>query len=485
MSVLSENELNELAAKTLEAKGIDDLHTAYDWCKNAEMVLVKNARRLGEDTTPESLQNYVRNSIRTSINDLSRFSPYEMGVFYLEAQGAYHPSSKRSQDIFAEKFGLTSPSEIHGGLLRTIRFGDVIRQDFARQFSDMGLRPAPKAQSALREIYANPLDDLPWLKPGMPDLLQDATGKIWMVTYKIPGSQEQFENMVASPPDHTYAEVAQTLIALEKKGIIPDHVVLAPYSIADMEIMPVRMTVSDDLKSKIISIGNKMYNEHLMTMQMPQWEKSDNFHIMDEAHIDAESKALSARYTLVNTLKNLADKEAKTLRSRLDSIAEERFAIPRDMEGKKRMGQMLQIDQTLDKGLDYKKVAGWLIEKHDCAIEDLSLSGSKLDNSIIDVVLKNLGLTEEAASLFEIVKPKRTFRIPGKSEYKASAENMLKEMIKETSDLFDEIHGLSKAEDQAPKIGTSKGMDPEEIRKEQKAAKEKELEEDSTLGLGF
>lgn len=483
MSVLSENELNELAAKTLESKGIDDLNTAYDWCKNAEMVLANNAKRLGEDMTPESLQNYVRNSIRTAINDLNRFSPYEMGVFYLEQKGKYHPSQKRSQDVFAEKFGLTSPSEIGGGLLRTIRFGDVVRQDFSRQFGDMGLKPDPKSQGALREIYGQPLEDLPWLKPGMPDLLKDATGKIWMVTFKIPATQDAFEAMVEQPSDHTYAEIAQTLIALEKKGITPDHVVLAPYSIADMEIKPVRLDISSSLKSDIISIGNKMYNEHLLTMQMPQWKKSDDFHIMEEADMDAESKSLAARYTLHNTISNMAANEAKTLKSRLDAIAEERFAIPPDMEGKKRMGMLLQIDQKIDRSLDYKGVAGWLMKEHDCSMEDLSIS--KLDEKKIDAVIADLGLTEKASEMFKTEKRKRTFRIPGASPHKASAQEMIAEMITETAGLYDEIHGLSKEVEASHRIGVSQSISQADVKKEQENDKDKNLEEDSTLGLGF
>lgn len=486
MSILSESELNEIASMALQSKGIDDLNTAYDYAKNLVIALERNAIRLREDTTQESLKNYVRNNAYSAIKDLDRFSPYEMGIFYLEEKGLFHPSQKNSKDVFAQKYGLTAPEEIHGGLLRTIRLGDTVREDFQSQFRSMGLKPDPKSQSALRDIYKEPLKDLPWLKPGMPDLMKDATGKLWMVTFKIPAKQEAFETMSENPPEHTSAEIAQTLIALEKKGLVPDYVVLAPYSIADMEVKPLLISISDSLKSDIIAIGNKMYNEHLLNMTMPKWEGSDDFESIEETEIDPATKKLAGELTFWRAAKSYIDSKEKEVKRRIipnsEDMPQSKLAPAPGKTGKRRVGQLIQIDQKITEDRDYESIAGFLMSQHDCSMEDIS--SPKLDKNKIDAVVKDLGLEEQVSTRFTKTTEKQTIRIPARSPHLASAKDMVEMMAGEGFDLFDETHGFSETIKNANKIAEYSG-DITKTSESPENLNEKELEEDSTLGLGF
>lgn len=464
MSVLTEDQVNEFAAKMLEPKvapGIQDAHTAYDWVKNVEMILIDDARRLREDRTPEGLIKYVESNMHGKINSLSGFNAFEMAVLALDKRGKRHPSNKTAQDVFAEKFGVSLPDKISGGLLRYSRYGAYALEDFIAEYPKMGFRPNENAKKALNSLYREPLERMPWLRPGRPHLLNDATGNSWMVVCKLPGDQDRFESMSEDPGISTQMEVAHTLIALEELGFKPDNVILVPYSMRDSEIATVRLEIGDHLKQEMIDVGNKMYNEHLVTVQMPQWEKSDNFYHMEERDLNAKAKAEMGGYTLGKAIESAGKKIAASKKKSLQNMAMDQFGIPSDLDGKKRLGTWLDIDQKIEQKVDYKAVAAWLIAEHDCSIDDFTKP--IMQNDLVEAVINSKQLQDVVAERFTKKSVKQTFRIPKTSDFKNSAEEMSKEFVEEINGLFDEVHGLSQAVENEERYGSSRKLTDREL----------------------
>lgn len=510
MGVLTENELNEFAASMLDPKtgapGVVDPNTAYDWVHNAEMVIEENAIEMGENTSPDALRKYVKNEIRKKILDLGRFSPGEMSVFYVNDNEGMHPSQRSTQDIFAQKFGLDSPSPIAGGLKRTMMFGDVVREQFTRLFSDRGFQSTPQAKknisamrSKLMDLYNNPLENLPWLKPGRVELMEDVTGEKWAVFFKIPPNEDSIKGLVKEIPEHYYAEFAQTVIAMEEVGINVDRLVFAPFNIAEMKFGITEgktakypqfrssiqeMKISDEMKRKVKEIGNDLYHNYLLKVDMPPWKISGKFENIEAHTLEPAVKKSYGSYSFYNAIKNLANKKAEEIKKGMLSDAPTKLGIPPDEEGKYRAGGYIDFNQKEKEKFDLQGAAGFLTAEKEIDIKDLVKE--VLDEGKVRAVFDSLGLTEEMNDKFVKTEISTSVTIPRNSEYKATADDLAAEALEETEGLFRQLCGLDIDEDPDLKIARSETVNVEKLNREvEQKRNNPSLEEDSTAGLGF
>lgn len=510
MGVLTENELNEFAASMLDPKtgapGVVDPNTAYDWVHNAEMVIEKNAIEMGENASPDALRKYVKNEIRKKILDLGRFSPGEMSIFYVNDKEGMHPSQVSTQDVFAQKFGLDSPSEIAGGLKRTMMFGDVVREQFTRLFSDRGFQTTSQSKknisvlrNKLMDLYNNPLPNLPWLKPGRVELMEDVTGEKWAVFFKIPPNEDSIKALIKETPEHYYAEFAQTLIAMEEVGISVDRVVFAPFNIAEMKFGMTEgkkskypqfkssikeVTVSEELKQDIKRLGNELYNNYLLKVDMPPWKISGNFENIEAHTLEASTKKQFGEYSFYNAIKNLADKKAEGIKKGMLKLAPTKLGIPPDAEGKFRAGGYIDFNQKEKQKFNSKGAAAFLMDEHEIDIKDLVKE--VLDDGKIQAVFANLGLQEDMEERFVTTEYSTTVTIPRNSEYKATADDLAAEALEESEGLFRQMCGLDAEDDADLKISRSETINVDKVNEAvENSKKGQSAERDSTADFGL
>lgn len=510
MGVLTENEINEFAAKMLEpqsgAPGVVDPNTAYDWVVNAEMVIQQNAIEMGENASPDALRKYVKNEVRKKILDLGRFSPSEMSIFYVNDNEGMHPSQRSTQDIFAQKFGLDSPSPIEGGLKRTMMFGDVVRDQFTRLFANRGFQTTPQAKkniSTLRnkimDIYNNPLEDLPWLKPGRVELMEDISGETWAVFFKIPPNEDSIKEVVKEIPEHYYAEFAQTVIAMDEVGVKPDRLIFAPFNITDMRFGYTEgkkakypqfkssiqeLEISDELKQKVKDLGNNLYHQYLLKVDMPPWKIAGEFKNIEEHTLEASMKRSFGSYTFYKNLENTAKKKADDIKKGMLNSVPTKLGIAPDATGKFRAGGYIDFNQKAKEKFNLQDAAAFLMQEKDIDIKDLVID--KLDEDKVKAVFLNLGLAEEMEERFVTTDYSTTVTIPAASGYKSTAEDIVAEAVEESEGIFRQISGLDVSDDEDVKIARSETVNVEKLNKEVSKEKESPKQEvDSTASLGF
>lgn len=505
MAVLTENEINEFAASILDPEkgvpGIVDPNTAYDWCKNAEIVIEQNAIEMGEDTSPDAVRKYVKNEMRKKIQDLGRFSPGEMAIFWVNEHEGIHPSQISTQDVFAQKFGLSSPSPIAGGLKRSMMFGDVVRDQFVRLFKNRGFQSTPKAKKntgllrdKIIDVFNNPIPNLPWLKPGKVEFLEDVTGETWAVFFKIPPNEESIKQIVKEIPEHYYAEMAQTLVAMDEVGINVDRVVFAPFNIADMKFgytenkqgkHPLfkssvsEVEISNEMKNKIKEIGNKMYHDHLMKVSMPPWNIPGEYTHIEPHTIEGSVMKDFGRYTLLNTIKNLANKEAEKIKKGLVNILPTKFGVSEDYEGKIGAGGYINYSKSQKRTVQTVDAAEFLIQEKGIKRQDLS--SEILDEDKIREMFKTLGMEEQFEDMFVTKKESVTVTIPKNSEFKAIADDLSSELISESDGIFQQISGID-ISDREDKIAKSESLN---IDKENNISDEEKRERALNSGSNF
>lgn len=510
MGVLTEIEINEFAGSMLDPKtgapGVVDPNTAYDWCRNAEMVIEQNAIEMGENASPDALRKYVKNEMKKAIKDLGRFNPGEMSVFWVNENDGMHPSQRSTQDIFAQKFGLTSPSPIAGGLKRTMMLGDMVRDQFLRTFSERGFQTTPQAKkntSALRnkimELYNSPLETLPWLKPGKVEFLEDVTGETWAVFFKIPPNEDSIQSVVKEIPDGYYAEFGQTVLAMDELGIEVDRLVFAPFNFSEMRFGFIEnkksknpqfrssiqeINISPEIKAEIKQIGNKLYNDHLLKVDMPPWNISGNFTNIEQQNVESSLKRDYGRYTYLNTIKNLVTKEAETLKKSMLKSLPSKLGVDTEVEGKVRVGGYIDFNQKEKKKFDTVGAAEYLMEQKGVMKKDLVTDVISEDKVL--AMAESMGLTEDITDRFETISYQTTVTIPKNSEYKSVAEDLSAELIQESEGIFSQICGLDAPDDSDMKTGTAKIVDQDAMNKRPETPKSegKKKEHEDTLGLG-
>lgn len=281
----------------------------------------------GEITQAE-VQRAVLSKINSEIRKKLTLSAWDVSALDASANGKpiqIGDDTIDARSIVAEKLFQDSTGgwdESMSGYMDSVK---KAQSKFYAKAGDFQLREMTKLNTKINTRDHSGLEDYPWFDPGKITLCKDKLGQVWLLDYTFPSEKDDADaTYMSTPQRHIDKMSLKTYFVEQVFGVKVDKptLIISKYlGNGRIEVLDQDLghRVKPERAKEMLESADYYYKNNILEERLPQVDYGDSNYSKMEAMPPALKSAL-AKFVMMNKLKNVADKSAKSAKAVVDEI---------------------------------------------------------------------------------------------------------------------------------------------------------------------